>query len=400
MSLVGNFLTSANPLHPNNSVWNPAVNGALLAAFMPVSNSLVGVAITEAHSGSFYDYQGFYDVRLSTFSGRPVSVHYAVVGKMDPVSVQETILGQGTLNFVPGETHKVINAAFPGILAFRFLRVALSEPQNAEVTSEDLLYFATPPPPPDAVLIPRAATNWSYQALRVEPAGAWEGADYLETNWIQNRTAPIGFGTIGTNGAFVTLGTTLSATEQGSASDRTRTVYFRRHFQVTDPFQVRELRLNVMRDDGVVVYLNGHQVGRNNIDSGTTTGGTVDYSLLATRTIDNAEESTFVAMPVSTDLIHELRAGDNVVAVEVHQVSATSSDLVMDLELTASFHPPVENVLGIGRESSGAPFLYWLDSRWQLNGSTNLIDWVPIPLARSPWYPALDVPREFYRWQR
>jgi hypothetical protein len=155
-----------------------------------------------------------------------------------------------------------------------------------------------------------------------------------------------------------------------------------------------------MRDDGVVVYLNGKQVGRNNIDSGTTTGGTVTCSLLATRALDNAEESTFVALPVSDALVQELRAGDNVIALEVHQASATSSDLVMDLELIASFHPPVEDVLGIGREADGAPFLYWLDPGWELETSTNLIDWLPAPAARSPWRPPLDKPAAVYRWRR
>jgi hypothetical protein len=400
MSITNNYFTAATTRHPSNYVWNPAVDGALLSGFMPVSNSAVGVAITGARSGSIYEYQGFYDVRLSTFSARPVSVNYSLVGKTNPASLQQTTLASGTVQFAAGETRKTLNLALPGIHAFGFLHLALSQPQNAEVTSPDLLYFTTLPPPPDVVLVPRGAGNWSYQALRVEPAGAWEGLSYIETNWVQNTTAPIGFGTIGTNGTFVTLNTVLTAAEQGPSTDRTRAVYFRRHFTVPDPALVRGLTLNLMRDDGVVVYLNGKQVGRNNIDSGTTTGGTVNYSLLATRTIDNAEESTFIPMPVSTDLVQELRAGDNVIALEVHQATANSSDLVMDLELIASFHPPVEDVHGIGRESSGAPFVYWLDNRWQLEASSNLFEWLGMPQAASPWKPTLDTAQEFYRWRR
>ena len=49
---------------------------------------------------------------------------------------------------------------------------------------------------------------------------------------------------------------------------------------------VRSLTLSLMRDDGAVVYLNGKQVGRTNIDSGTTEGGFISYSTLATRTLD------------------------------------------------------------------------------------------------------------------
>jgi len=400
MNIVNNWLTTANSRHPNNTVWNPAANGPLLAGFMPVSNSAVGIAITGAQSGSSFDYQGNFDVRLSTFSARPVSVNYSLKGKSDAASPIETMLASGTLNLAAGETRKVLNLALPGIHAFGFLRLSLSAPQNAEIVSPDLLYFATPPPQPDTVLIPRGAAGWSYQALRVEPAGPWEGLAYVESNWVQNATAPIGFGNIGTNGAFVTLGTTLTAAEQGSATDRTRTVYFRRHFQVAAPALVRSLTLNLMRDDGVVVYLNGVQVGRNNIDSGTTTGGTVAYSLLAVRGLDNAEESTFVPMPVSDELIPELHAGDNVIAVEVHQSAANSSDLVLDLELMAHFHPPVEDIHGIGRESDGGLFLYWLDPRWNLQSSTNLADWLTTPTAASPWKVEPNQPEEFYRWVR
>ena len=142
------------------------------------------------------------------------------------------------------------------------------------------------------------------------------------------------------------------------------------------------------------------QVGRNNIDSGTTTGGTVAYSLLAVRGLDNAEESTFVPMPVSDELIPELHAGDNVIAVEVHQSAANSSDLVLDLELMAHFHPPVEDIHGIGRESDGGLFLYWLDPRWNLQSSTNLADWLTTPTAASPWKVEPNQPEEFYRWVR
>lgn len=400
MNIQKNRFTAANSRHPDNAVWNPAADGALLAAFMPVADSEVGVAITGAHSGSIYEYLGFYDVRLSTFSARPVSVHYAVLGKADPAVPQETTLAQGTLDFLPGQTHKVLNAAFPGVHLFAMVRVALSEPQHAAITSPDLLYFATPPAPSDQVLIPRGATGWSYQALRVEPAGPWEAHDYVETSWMQNKTAPIGFGAIGASGALVTLGTTLSAAEQGPSNDRTRAVYFRHTFDIEDPAMVRTLTLNLMRDDGVVVYLNGKQVGRNNIDTGTTTGGTVAYALLATRALDNAEESTFVGMPVSDELVRALRPGANVLAIEVHQSTATSSDLVLDVELEASFHPPVEDVHGLGHDATGAPYLYWLDPRWVLQSSSDLTAWLPIPTAISPWYLTLEKPIEFYRWAR
>ncbi len=181
-----------------------------------------------------------------------------------------------------------------------------------------------------------------HQALRSEPAGNWRGLDYTETSWAKNKNAPIGFGSIGATGATVSLKTVLTAAEQGSSSDRTRTVYFRRHFQVADPAAVRTLSLSLMRDDGAVVYLNGRQVGRTNIDTGSTEGGFVGYSTLANRALDGAEEAAYVTIPIASDLLGALVPGDNVIAAEVHQSSVTSSDLVLDLELVASFFPPEE----------------------------------------------------------
>jgi hypothetical protein len=72
----------------------------------------------------------------------------------------------------------------------------------------------------------------------------------------------------------------------------------------------------------------------------------------------------------------------------------------MDLELIAHFHPPVENLNGIGLESDGAVFLYWLDARWNLQSSSNLVNWLTVPSAASPWSPVPGRAQEFYQWVR
>ncbi len=343
MTIEGNYLTQPSAYHPANVVWNPAQDGELLNAFMPVPDSNVGIAITGVPSElSLVEYPEFFDVRLSTFSSKPVSVHYSLTGTIAVPDSKESSIMEGTISFDPGETLKVLDLPLPASLAFEVVRLALSQPQNAEVTGGELRFIATPPAPPDEVLIPQGAANWMYQAQRAEPVGDWRALDYDESPWVKNKTAPIGFGGVGASGAYIALGTTLSSAEQGSSADRTRTVYFRHHFQVTDPNAVRALSLNLMRDDGAVIYINGSEVGRSNIDSGTTVGGVISYSSLATRALDGAEESAFVSMPVGPDLVRELVAGDNVIAVEVHQASATSSDLVLDLELVASFYPPLD----------------------------------------------------------
>jgi hypothetical protein len=339
MTIEDNYLTEVTAYHPDNILWDPVQDGPMLSAFMPVPDSNVGVAITGVSSPlSIAEYPTAFDVRLSTFSSRSISVAYSLIGTSAPPESQAEILAAGAVLFDPGETLKTLNLPLPTDRAFSLVRLALHDPAGAELTGKELEFVATAAAPPDAVLIPKGAADWMYQALRAEPSGDWRGLDYAETNWVTGKTAPIGFGNIGASGAYVSLGTVLTTSEQGSSSDRTRTVYFRHHFQTADPNSIKSLSLSLMRDDGAVVYLNGQQVGRSNIDTGTTTGGFVGYSTLASQTLDGAAESAYVSMPVDASLLAALVPGDNVIAVEVHQASATSSDLVLDLELSASFH--------------------------------------------------------------
>ncbi len=105
------------------------------------------------------------------------------------------------------------------------------------------------------------------------------------------------------------------------------TAYFRRTFLVTDRAAVEALQLNVLRDVGVVVYLNGVEIARDKLPAGP-----VGYDTLATApAIGTADFST---NGFRTVLGPELLVdGVNVVAVEVHQESAGSSDIAFDLEL-------------------------------------------------------------------
>ena len=59
---------------------------------------------------------------------------------------------------------------------------------------------------------------------------------------------------------------------------------FRREFELTDPAGVSQLDLSVIRDDGVVVYLNGTEVLRNNI------GADPAFNTLATTAIAGAND--------------------------------------------------------------------------------------------------------------
>jgi hypothetical protein len=109
------------------------------------------------------------------------------------------------------------------------------------------------------------------------------------------------------------------------------TTYFRRTFEVADPAAFRELSLELKRDDGAVVYLNGVEVFRSNMPAGT-----IGFPTLASSSLGVPEEDAFWSIDVDPGL---LAAGTNQIAVEVHQGAANSSDLSFDLALVGYLRP-------------------------------------------------------------
>jgi hypothetical protein len=86
------------------------------------------------------------------------------------------------------------------------------------------------------------------------------------------------------------------------------------------------LVVNVQRDDGIIVYLNGHGIFTNNMPEGS-----VNYLTPSTVTVGGEDETTFYSQAIDRSLLVN---GNNVLAAEVHQVNGTSSDIIFDLELT------------------------------------------------------------------
>ena len=103
------------------------------------------------------------------------------------------------------------------------------------------------------------------------------------------------------------------------------TTYFRHTFTVSDPSQFVYLLLRLLRDDGAVVYLNGVEIKRSNMP-----GGEIDHLTCAATAVGGSEENTFYEDYMNAA---NLNPGTNVLAVEIHQISGTSSDISFDMEL-------------------------------------------------------------------
>ena len=101
------------------------------------------------------------------------------------------------------------------------------------------------------------------------------------------------------------------------------TTYFRHSFD-NDLSQVSAARLQVLRDDGVVVYVNGIEVFIDNLTAPVTP------STLANVGVSKDAENQFLASTFDPQLLLQ---GPNVVAVEIHQEGGNSTDISFDLAL-------------------------------------------------------------------
>jgi hypothetical protein len=162
--------------------------------------------------------------------------------------------------------------------------------------------------------------SWKYRADGVDIGTAWRSLSYKDRSW-SSGISPLGFG----NGDEATV------VPSGPADNHFITTYFRKSVYVGDPLAYTSYTVQIKRDDGIVLYLNGVEIYRGNMPLGT-----VSYSTLASTSVSD-DGNVWVA--ISLDRA-SLRTGNNLFAAEVHQSAATSSDLKFDLTFTGNTTAP------------------------------------------------------------
>lgn len=186
--------------------------------------------------------------------------------------------------------------------------------QVSGISSVNLVNASTPPP-----VAPATVATWKYKDDGSDQSTQWRARNFDDSAWAAGP-AELGYGDA--------PATTVSYGP--SSTNKHITTYFRHSFNVADPTVFHGLTLNLLVDDGCVIYLNGNEIVRRNMPDGD-----VNYKTLATTTVSGTAENTFFTYNLSSA---NLVAGANVLAVEVHQSVADSSDLSFDLNLTASSH--------------------------------------------------------------
>lgn len=195
-----------------------------------------------------------------------------------------------------------------------FYRVAAVNSAGSSADSDAAR--AQPAPMLTPVTLVATGSVWKYLDDGSNQGTAWRATNFNDSGWLSGR------GTLG-------YGDPVSTTVRANRTDGTRiiTTYFRHRFVFEDAGALTNLTLGLMRDDGGVVYLNATPIFWSHMPQ---TG--YDYLTRATATVDGPSERTYFTTNLPPSL---LRAGTNVIAVEIHQVSSSSSDIAFDLFLSA-----------------------------------------------------------------
>jgi uncharacterized repeat protein (TIGR01451 family) len=162
-------------------------------------------------------------------------------------------------------------------------------------------------------------SSWKYYSTNAAPAGSWKNLGYNDAAW-SSGNGELGYGD-GDEATCIPSGG--GGTLCIPTGNKYITSYFRKTISIPDPTVYGAFRFNVERDDGFVVYVNGVEVGRNNMPAGVPVYGT---------TATSAIEDAVISFTIANSFFS---AGNNDIAVEMHQANASSSDLSFNLELTA-----------------------------------------------------------------
>lgn len=151
-------------------------------------------------------------------------------------------------------------------------------------------------------------SSWKYNDTNTALASQWKNANYDVSAWSQGN-GPLGYG----DPVTTTTATGLI------------TAYFAKDFTVNLNDLSSTMELGIMRDDGIIVYLNGEEVVRDNMPAGT-----VDFTTWSSTTISGSDENIYNIFSIPKS---KFVNGTNRISIELHNRGAESSDLRIDAYL-------------------------------------------------------------------
>ncbi|MHC1769199.1 MAG: lamin tail domain-containing protein [Verrucomicrobiia bacterium] len=154
---------------------------------------------------------------------------------------------------------------------------------------------------------------WRYQQSGSDLGTAWRESAYDDATWPSGRAL------------LYVENAALPAPKNTPLSIGPMVFYFRTAFVYDGPAAGLRLKVNTIVDDAAVIYLNGTELMR----IGFSDGSDITFDTPADRVVSDATLEGPVVIEGAA-----LRHGTNTVAVEVHQNSSGSSDVVWGMDLS------------------------------------------------------------------
>jgi uncharacterized repeat protein (TIGR02543 family) len=165
---------------------------------------------------------------------------------------------------------------------------------------------------------------WKYQTPVAEPASTWRNSGFDDSKW---STGKSGFG-YGDN-------------DDATVLSNSRVVFIRKTFIVNNLAAIKQLILHIDYDDGFVAYLNGKEIARAQM------AGKGDYPAFNALSSGEHEALMYLGQMPEKFVVDNptsiLRTGENILAIQVHNVTTTSTDLsVIPFLSIGSTEEPIE----------------------------------------------------------
>ena len=327
------FVVTASPADPVL----PGGSTTFTVAFRPTAT---GTRTAVLHLASNDNDENPFDITFTGFGERHILANLSApwTGSLyaAPANVTlqaDTVLGLGALtrvDFFAGTNYLGRSSSTTNPYAFVWTNAPAGNYALRAVALDSLGLYATSSVVtidvvqyrPTTSLIPTGSV-WKYLDTGTNLGTAWKETNFNDSAWLSGR-GQFGYGD-GDEATVIRYGS--------DSTNKYITTYFRRLFNVTNAAGFTNLYARMICDDGAVIYLNGIEVSRYNLPFGRITNLTP-----AITAIGGTDETTFFWSRRISPLL--LKQGTNLLAVEIHQSSGSSSDLSFDLELLGDASGP------------------------------------------------------------
>ncbi len=250
-----------------------------------------------------------YDVLVVSEFGEVWRITQSLYESTNPMPVPKITL---TLNSPPDNT--VLSSQ-----NVEFSCTAATPDQSSSLTSIELNVKENSP-----ITLVGISDTWKYDDTNTNFPDTWTSLTFDDSAW-KEGPGPLGYGDAT---ELAVLGTVMTM-----QTPRQPTYYLRKKFTINNLAQIKSLKFDIDFDDSFIMYINGQEITRQNVANS-------DHNTFASSVHnwngDSGSPSPWYNYQFTQADLSLLREGENIIAIEVHQQSATSSDVMMRTTLTTT----------------------------------------------------------------